>query len=91
MLPDSACSSDLFCPFKEALGGKRYRTDSELKFFSKDIWTSNHKLFMKGTYLGARATVTVYRGSGRICRKIGITFWKKNVIIKGLLQRSVCI
>jgi len=40
--PDLATSDfHLFGPLKEAVGGKRYRVDDELKIFSNDVWTSN--------------------------------------------------
>jgi hypothetical protein len=62
---------------KEALGGKKqFIVDDEVKM-CKDIWTSNNEFFWKEHNEAARAMATVYRGLGRICRKIGITFWKK--------------
>jgi len=55
VLPHPAYSPDLaprdfhlFCPNKEALGGKRFRADDEVKLFCIDSRTRNHKRFMKG-------------------------------------------
>jgi formamidopyrimidine-DNA glycosylase len=48
----------------------------KLNFLCNDGWTSNHKLFCKGHHEAVQAMATVYKGAGRICRKIGITVEK---------------
>jgi hypothetical protein len=41
---------------------------------------SNHKLFLNWHNKAAQEMVTVYKGAGRIYRRIGITVWKMFVI-----------
>jgi hypothetical protein len=45
-------SSDfhLFDSLIEALGGKRFRTDQEIKLLCNNGWTSNHEVFLKWRY-----------------------------------------
>jgi histone-lysine N-methyltransferase SETMAR len=77
LLPHSSYSSDLapsdfhlFSPLKEALGGKRFIADDEVKLLCKDGWMSNHNFFFqKGHSEATLAKATLYKSTGRICRK----------------------
>jgi hypothetical protein len=65
----------LFGPLRETLGGKCL--EPTINFLCNDGWTSNYRLFWKGHNETVRTMAPVYRDVGRICRKTGITFWKK--------------
>jgi len=60
--------------------GKYLQPTRKFNFLCNDGWTCIRKLLLK-MQEAAGATATMYGGAGRICRKIGGTFWKKNNVI----------
>jgi hypothetical protein len=66
--PDLAPSDfHLFDLLKKALGGKRFRADDEVKFFS--TMTGRATINLKGHNEVVRAMVMVYRDRGKISGK----------------------
>jgi hypothetical protein len=64
---------NLFGPQKEAIGGKKnLEPTMKWNFLYNDGWTTNRKLFVKSD----RTKATVYKGTWRICWKVGITLKK---------------
>jgi hypothetical protein len=59
-----------------ALGGRRLRADDEVKFLcAKMAGRATTNFFLKGRNETAQVMARVYRGAGRMCRKVGIAFF----------------
>jgi len=74
VLRQPSCSPDLapsdfhlFGPVKKTLGRKIFRADDEVKTFCAAMAGRATAFFFNEA---ARAMATVYRGTGKICRKI---------------------
>jgi hypothetical protein len=64
----------LFSPVKEALGGKRFRADNELKLCVQQWLDKQPQTFLKGYNEVSQVMAMVFRGARRIWTKISITF-----------------